>query len=509
MVSITWEDEVEQNVELPQEDVAPVVANQPVNPPSVNVKWQEPPKQEKLLPPKSQGEFFDRIAKLASNRKEEMTGAVGKYGRGELGLGSTLLQVVGKGGFGTAADLVGETVASGVSAVVPDAVEEPIKQYAYEMLGKAYNSEIGKVIAREWNKLDPETQNNLEATGNIMAWATPKLKAGGVGDKLTNMGQVVKKGRMANKLQLPDTAKNRLAEAKRRFRPPYAFDEVVEEVSKLKTTSPNKSFKANITAVGDEIAALDKNLFRELRKRSVDIPEDLIDQKIDLELTNLLKNNQWIQSNASIASAFDNNIAALQKILDDSPNTPQGLLVARRKFDKLLKDSMFEIPVDERIARDAVSTVLRRTLNDVVSEAAPYAPVKETLRKQSRLYNGLDNLAENYALEKPPLAELRNIAQRYPGASVGVLAGASPFIAAAPQIAAIAGAGAVGAGAYRGFPAALRGSGAALSTVGRATDVSRISANLDRLPLLRSALLYGNEGEEEEQRVPLQSAQNQ
>lgn len=497
MVNITWDDEITEEKQAEVESTTNAVKDAP----TVDVQWQDPPKKEVMEPPKTQGSFFDRITKLARNRKGEMSSAITNYGEGNIGLGSMLLQVVGKGGFGTAADIVGEAVATGVSTVVPDAVEEPIKQYAYEMLGEAYNSEIGQTLAEEWNKLDPNVQKNLQATGNIMAWAAPKIKASKGGQSLQNLGQAVKKGRMSNKLKLPETPKNKLAEAKRRFKDPHGFEDIVDEVSKVEKVSPNKSFKANINAVGDEVERLDRQLFKQLRQKSVDISDDLIDQKLDLELSNLLKNNQWIQSNSSIASAFDNNISALQKLIDKYPKTPQGMLRARREFDRMLKDNIFKVPEEELIARDAVSKVLRRALNDVVSEAAPYAPVKETLRKQSRLLSGLDNLAENYALEQPPLSDLKSVFQRYPMATAGVLAGtgAGAAVVTSPVILGGAALGATGVGAYRGLPAALRGTGRSLSAIGRATDVSQLSTNLDRLPLLRSAILYGNEEQEEVQ----------
>jgi hypothetical protein len=501
MAKITWDDEA-QNISTTdsmgaQEPSTDVVNKSSV--PSSNITWESEPVQPEVTVPKQQGDFFDRITKLARNRNEEMQGAIKQFGEGNIGLGSMLLQVVGKGGYGTAADIVGETVATGLSSVTPDAIEEPIKQYAYELFGKAYNSDIGKAIAEEWNKLDPNTQKNIEATGNILSWAAPKLKAKVPAEKLKGLGNAIEKSRISKKLKLPDTPSNRLDEAKRAFKDPYGFDDIVEEVNKVKGVSSNNSTKKNIIVLNKEIDNTDKELFRQLRKRSVDIADEAIDQNLDLELANMFKRNSFLQSDASIAKAVDDNLSSLQKIIDKYPKTPQGLIRARREFDKRLSEKIKGAPEYELIARDAVSKSFRRALNNTVIEAAPYADVKGLLNKQSKLFGGIDNLAQNYALEKPSLTELTQLVKQHPIITLGALSGtgAGFAFASSPVVLGASGAGALLSAGYRATPSALKGTGALLSAANKVTDVSQLSTNLDRLPLLRSTLLYGNEQEQQ------------
>ena len=113
----------------------------------------------------------------------------------------------------------------------------------------------------------------------------------------------------------------------------------------------------------------------------------------------------------------------------------------------------------------------------------------------------MDNLAENFALEKPSPLQLKELVQRHPVIAAGLASGTGLGVATltSPVVLGAAVTGATLAGAYRAAPAALKGTGALLSAAGKATDLSRLSTNLDRLPLLRSAILYGNEEPNQEE----------
>ncbi len=445
----------------------------------------------------------DRFDNIIEKRRKEATDVFESYNEGGISLGSAMLQIGGKAGAGTFMDLVGETVATGVGAVAEAAgVKEPILQYMSEVMGKAYNSDIGKQIKTEWDKLSPEAQKNLEATGNIASVILPKVKLGKVGDVLTSKANMIRRSRLAKVLELPKTVKNDLAKARRAFNKPYNFDDMVTEVSKVRGVSANRSLEKNIISVEKGIGALDKKLFKELRQADGVVAPSLIDDILDKHMKAALDENVWIQSNKAIASGIDDNIKAMRQVLGQFEKTPQGVILARRKFDGLLKDKIFELTPEELIARDGVSKIMRNVMNDVAQAAAPTARVKELLKRQSLLYQGWDNLAENYARTPEFLKVLGTYAKNHPSFIPGVgTSGTAAGIMTAlanPEVVAPILAGVAAVGGVKAFPTALKLTGKAAKAVGRGLkdkDGMLITPPFDKIPIssTRAGLFFGDE----------------
>ena len=441
--------------------------------------------------------FGDRLGGLANKRTAEVSQTFEDYAKGDISLGSAMLQTVGKGGFATAGDFIAESVSTGVGAVLPDEIKEPIKQFAGEMIGKVLDSDVANSVADEWNKLDDATQKNLESTGAIMSFLLPKVKAKPIGAKIKGVGRAIKKERLSKTLKLPDTAPNKVAEARRLFKDPVGFDDMVEEVSKIKGVSSNNTPKTNILLIGKEFDKTDKKLLMQLRTKPIKVSDDLIDNTVDLHLAKLKAENSWLASDASISAAFDNNVKLLQETINKFPKTPEGILLARRAFDKKLNKAALaaKAPESELIARDAVSRVLRRSLNDVVSKSAKGVDVDKFLAKERMMYKALDNLAESHGNFKPVSETIKDFAKGHPYISYGFLRGAglSGGVMAAvanPIVAGGAVAGATLVGANRNLPSILKGVGSGARGLGMFTDATK-------LPIARSTAFFGKEEEQQ------------
>lgn len=438
-------------------------------------------------------DFGGRLEGLMNKRRGEVTKTFEDLDKGEIGLGSAALQVVGKGGFAAAGDIIAESIGSGLSAITPDAIKEPIKYFAAEMIGGALDTDAAKAVADEWNKLDSETQKNLESTGAIMSFVLPKVKAKLVGKKIKNVGSAIKKERLSKTLKLPDTPSNKEAEARRLFKKPQNFDEMVDVSSKIKGVSANNSPEKNIMAIGREFEIEDNKLLQSLRSRPVKVSQDLIDDTLDKHLGELVSEHSFLQGKGAIAAAFDDNIRVLTETLDRFPKTPEGVLLARRAFDNKLKASTLALKAPEEvgIARDAVSLVLRRSLNDIVSQSAKGVDVKKSLRKQSMMYGALDNLAENHKFSESSFAKVKSFIKSHPYISYGVLTGTGVgTVLSSPAILAGTAAGAVGVGTSRLFPSAVKKAGSIVEGIGSVTDKTK-------LPIARSAAFFGKDEEQQ------------
>ena len=178
----------------------------------------------------------------------------------------------------------------------------------------------------------------------------------------------------------------------------------------------------------------------------------------------------------------------MHQILDRHPKTPEGIILARRAFDKKLKKAALsaKAPEAEATARDAVSRVLRRALNDIVHKADPTANTDKILRSQSMMYRAMENLTESYKTYDTTGGAVLELAKRHPMATAMAVGGTGTLGGLlTPTIlgGAVVGAGAYGA--YKGLPNALSGVGRGLGALGALSDPARV-------PILRSAAIYGN-----------------
>lgn len=82
-------------------------------------------------------------------------------------------------------------------------------------------------------------------------------------------------------------------------------------------------------------------------------------------------------------------------IYNSQPSTPAGLLQARKDFDSLVEDQLGKAAFgsDGQTAVKVAVKAIRQGMNDFTAAKAPNIGVKESLRKQSLLYDALDNLA--------------------------------------------------------------------------------------------------------------------
>lgn len=83
----------------------------------------------------------------------------------------------------------------------------------------------------------------------------------------------------------------------------------------------------------------------------------------------------------------------MQRYIQNNPGTPAGLLKARQQFDQWAianKSGVFDSP--EEKAFTAAVKAARNTANNYIAEMVPNAAVKESLMKQSHLFEAADNI---------------------------------------------------------------------------------------------------------------------
>ena len=470
---------------------APVSATAPATPAT----------PEAPVTPKREPNYIERMSSLREKRIGEVTDTFEKLASDEIGLFSGVLQTVGKGAFGALMDFTGETVSTGLSAVVPDFVEDPFKDAMVQLFSAAGDTDVIKAAKKEWDALDDNTKKNLESATNVLAVLLPKIKAPLAisGKKVKGAGEAIRKARISDSLKLPKTTTNEIKRAQKVFRDPVGHKQMVDEVSKVKGYRATNSPEKNLLIVDKELTKTEVQLQNMLRTQPKKVTPDDLYPTINKNLEELIANNTWLTSDTTINNALKNNIKSVTKILNRNQMTTEGLLKARREVDNLFNGkgkNKLELPIEELSSRDAITKVMRDSVNEVIDKKYPRGEFKNFMSKEHQLLKARENLAFRFGHETSNLKSALNFVKAHPiaaGLSIqgsGMLVGllTNPYV----TVAALGGGGAFTA--YRTLPSTLKYLGEAMEA----------GAKLPTgVPATRSALFYGQQPEEEVAQPPL------
>ena len=170
-----------------------------------------------------------------------------------------------------------------------------------------------------------------------------------------------------------------------------------EEVAKVPGVSQSNTFQKNFNLVRDYNIGQAKKLEADVAKHDFVIPKRVTLSKIRVAAEEL-KNNPLIVGDAE--KTAQRLIAGAEKFVNENKGMGSGILKARKEYDAWVlsqKPKVFDATSDN--AFTVANRSVRNTLNDVLDEGAVNLGVKDSLRRQSSLFNAMENVAEKAALE--------------------------------------------------------------------------------------------------------------
>ena len=242
-----------------------------------------------------------------------------------------------------------------------------------------------------------------------------------------------------------------------------------------------------------------KTLLRTLQKKSNQVPItwESTRKTIRAELDKL-KLNPMYQGQQQ-QEAIESQLALLYRILDDNgfKGTPEGLIKLRQAFDNMNLNYKSGASFDGTLpinALDDSTRVIRQTLNKIVGDRLPNGNVAASLKKQTYMYNGLDDILP--ALKEDGWSSIQRTWKNVAGAIglkmdfnrlMAVAFGASAYGMASMGVAAVGVGTAVGVGI---------GAGVAIQTVTTKRALGMLLTQMDKViktgknPNVVSALSY-------------------
>ncbi len=432
----------------------------------------------------TKGESFgSRVGSDIQKRADMVSELQRQYQRGNQSAASTGLQMAGAGA-GAINDVMGEAISSATPEIVKSGIKAGGQAIADTGIVRGLMDKLGPHIEEAVNgweflkKEHPELAANIGAAANI-AQVAPLAKAGRAGEALADVSkstlgqaasavedaaaaQTIKQhDAFVKNLVMPpadETALRRMSKpgilGGKEVAPDVWQQKTIEAVKDLPGISKDASLVENWQAIDKGIANEAESLKAELRKNPREIPKEDIFDALEKARTRIME-TPLLATNTTVANTAENLINNAKRIITKNPLTSEGLLTARQQFDAYLKTVRPKV-FDQNFenAASAASKEVRDTLNNIVVENNPSAGVRDSLAKQSSLFEARDVVGPK-ALQEPAskAAELFQSVNKLLPADKQM----SPAIAKAVGLTLIGGATALS-------PATVLAGGAALGT---------------------------------------------
>lgn len=409
------------------------------------------------------GDFLPNVSDSLSKRNLELGQTQRDYEQDKINLGEWALQTIGKGLFGSIADIAGETAATVLSVLTPDEAEKQIKQWAAAGADNILSTESAQDLLEFYGELDTNTRKNIESAANIAAVIAPK--------GVSKTGKALKKSGVASdvnikKKKLSETVLDNSTKAKEAKATNPALvkrdEEVLNTLLDTKGVKPGGKPTKNIVAIDTELARLDAKLLKELSGiENVKVSGSLLKKNIPLTVAKRLGNDP-VFSDPSLkkVSKTIENLLFNDKggYISNKPLSVADIAQARRNLDKGLKklrggQSDASKMFIESGANGDIIRAYRDTLNDIVDGLAKNADVDTSAirTRQSHLLSAKTNLGKTVAKDNSKtLAEkVTSYAISHPftvGAAASAATGTGGGLLANPALLTAGGIGLAGVG---------------------------------------------------------------
>lgn len=326
---------------------------------------------------------------------------------------------------GAVAGGIGDVTGAAISAVTPDFIEKPIT----EGIGKFVAGIPGvKEGAEAYGRLDPELQKDLGAIGNIASLIPiGKGAALGVG---ASKGLVPGVVRTASKAEgvVGDVARRSLIREAAEIVSPKQTAKVSKtgiksgrgeksgllgEISITPDARTQRAAEAaagivkkgntmteNANALRSEIGKTAEQLKDDLAKMEVVplVQKEEMDDLLNRALQEIGENPTMVGDAGKSAELI---LKKFQSFLPKGDVTALDLLEARKKLDtwmdSLQAGNVFNPNYES--AKTVALRAIRQGVNDLVALKAPNIPVKESLARQTALFDALENVSQKAASE--------------------------------------------------------------------------------------------------------------
>lgn len=378
-----------------------------------------------------------RIAADIEKRKTSIMQSYEDYFSGEIVAPIAKVQALGDvaGGIYDVAGEVFNLGVKGVSYIVPDFIEDPVKEKTAQTVsallqtGAAQEAmeaiEQGELAYNNFKGNNPQTAKTLESVANIAmlfapakvkATSAPKQKPVSTAEKVSKLitkgaekqieNRKTKKGKS---LILPIKPEPEFSKEKNILGYKYTVQEttdsendIIKSLGKLNIDIGASSQKSR-DIVKEGIETQSRSLEQRLKNNNVSIPIEESTQTIQKAMANALDTDAFVRSN-ELGNLVEQIGEQAIKILSKNSQDAVGILKSRKELDNYIKSykaNKSSFPDNDKVETALSIAVrdIRTSLNDLVAEKVPSAKVKESLKDISNLYRANVPISDKARLE--------------------------------------------------------------------------------------------------------------
>ena len=384
-------------------------------------------------------DYVNGIAESMVKRKKALKGTIESYESGDSNILTGNLATAATG-IGMGVDILAETgtlALKGLSIIIPDSIEEPVKdamKTAFKFMGETAVGQEGLKALKKgvghWKRFEnkyPEYAKIIGGGVNLGLLFTP------LGKKKTDLEPrttntytgtyVVGSLEEAAEKQIATTARKRVDNL---LQPDKTTDRI-KDIKNISRTGKNLGDKRGILGLQriqeNEFELFRNNLVANIggvkgkdtivntanavrvhnKKKAQTLMDDLDNTNISwnfpqgtqkelrARVDELLKDKNYIKANPNTSALVEGTLETAFREIAKLDKTPAGLLRARQKFDEIIKkqlsDSAFD-PTTMNPTNDAANAV-RKAINDLVDSrvSSTNVKVKQSLKEQHALWN--------------------------------------------------------------------------------------------------------------------------
>ena len=384
--------------------------------------------------------FIDGIGTAWDKRKKAILESREDYATGEIGFGEGSVQTAGQyAGF--AADVIGEgivhtfqNIGDGLEYAFPEAYEgaaDGIKSATNWVMkseaGQAASEAFGKGYASysKWKKENPQDAKTFESVVNVAILFSPYktkinanpapsfgrkqhfgtgLKEKGLAKRAKDKNSKVQDMLFPEKLDVDTVSRvKQVGWNKRSVIQPKPHEiEMIKNVGNIKGIRYARGDQYNYNTIMKHNEDLAIKLQKDLDAVvNISVPNSFVFRNLDDDIVKHITNNTDIVNDKKLMNFLVGNgktdtgyLGLMKKIISEHPQTPAGLLDARKAFDAKLKKMGvgLEFNAYRESAKSVAAKTIRRTVNQSIHDAVPDKAVKESLAKQASLWRATDML---------------------------------------------------------------------------------------------------------------------
>ena len=384
-------------------------------------------------------DYVNGIAESMVKRKKALKGTIESYESGDSNILTGNLATAATG-IGMGVDILAETgtlALKGLSIIIPDSIEEPVKdamKTAFKFMGETAVGQEGLKALKKgvghWKRFEnkyPEYAKIIGGGVNLGLLFTP------LGKKKTDLEPrttntytgtyVLGTLEEAAEKQIATTARKRVDNL---LQPDKTTDRI-KDIKNISRTGKNLGDKRGILGLQriqeNEFELFRNNLVTNIsgvkgkdtivntanavrthnKKKAQTLMDDLDNTNISwnfpqgtqkelrARVDELLKDKNYIKANPNTSALVEGTLETAFREIAKLDKTPAGLLRARQKFDEIIKkqlsDSAFD-PTTMNPTNDAANAV-RKAINDLVDSrvSSTNVKVKQSLKEQHALWN--------------------------------------------------------------------------------------------------------------------------